>query len=170
LKTLIIDACEDDRKYSGIEKLVNEKAGTDIEYFKIRDMDIHFCKGCWDCWVKTPGVCSQKDDHEKILRSYPSSDLVIFIAPIKAGYESYMLKKVKDRLIPLVHPYIRIYRGEQHHIQRYDKNPDIGLVLIKEKDTTSDEILVIRQTYERMILNIQCELKFVEVIDGIDSL
>jgi len=170
LKTLIIDACEDDRDHPVIEKIIDDQGWTDMKHFKVRDMDIHFCTGCWDCWVKTPGICSQKDDEEMILKSYPSSDLVVFVSPIKAGYESYLLKKVKDRMIPLVHPYIRVYKGEQHHIQRYDKNPDIGVVLIKDKDTTDEDILVIRQTYERIILNISCELKFLEVVDGIDSL
>lgn len=25
--------------------------------FVLRDMDIRYCVGCWDCWWKTPGLC-----------------------------------------------------------------------------------------------------------------
>jgi multimeric flavodoxin WrbA len=42
---------------SELSKLKNS-----TQIFTLSDMNLKFCTGCWSCWVKTPGVCSQKDD------------------------------------------------------------------------------------------------------------
>lgn len=169
LNKLFINAIPDGEKYSGyeknIKKEIDKKNFQDIKYFVLRDMNINFCTGCWDCWVKTPGRCSLKDDHEKIIKLYPAYDLVIYISPVILGYESFHLKKFKDRLIPLVHPYIEFYKGEMHHKQRYDKNPDIGVVLIKDPDTDPEDIKLIEETYRRNILNIQSDMKHFFALD-----
>jgi multimeric flavodoxin WrbA len=33
------------------------RAGHRANEFTIQDMKISYCTGCWDCWIKTPGVC-----------------------------------------------------------------------------------------------------------------
>ena len=169
MKILVINAIPEGKRYSGFEKALEEeiqkKQTDEIKYFIIRDMDINYCTGCWDCWKKTPGRCAIKDDQEKIIKLYPETDLAIYISPVALGYESFLLKKFKDRLIPLIHPYIKIYKGEMHHAQRYDKNPDIGVVLITDESTEKEDIELINSTYQRNILNIQSDLKYFYAID-----
>jgi len=137
-----------------------------IDYFVVRDMNIHFCTGCWDCWLKTPGLCALKDDQEQILSRAPHADLILFISPVILGYESALLKKVKDRLIPIVHPYIRVYKGEQHHLQRYTKSPNISVLLMKHDDTTSEDLKIIRHAYERVALNYGSSVTGFHVIEN----
>ncbi|MCK4552513.1 MAG: flavodoxin family protein [Tenericutes bacterium] len=157
MKLLILNGIPNDTKYTPfeqeIEKSVSKNTSCEIDYFRLRDMNINYCQGCWDCWVKTPGRCGIKDDHEMILSRIPNVDMVLYISPVILGYESSILKTCKDRSIGAFHPYISLYKGEQHHIKRYDKMPDISVLLITDEDTTKDDIDLISNTYFRNALN-----------------
>ena len=141
---------------SELSKLKNS-----TQIFTLSDMNLKFCTGCWSCWVKTPGVCSQKDDGEIIFKEVINSDWLIFASPIIAGFTSAELKKITDRLIVLIHPYIQIRNNECHHKKRYEKYPKIGLILELGKDTDEEDIQIITDIYKRLALNFHSELKFV---------
>ncbi len=32
----------------------------EVTIFTLRDRDLKYCRGCWGCWVKTPGECVVK--------------------------------------------------------------------------------------------------------------
>ena len=157
MKLLILNGIPTNKQHleyeQEIEKAVIENSIHEIEYFRLRDMDINYCQGCWDCWVKTPGRCAIKDDYEQVLSRVANADKVLYISPVVLGYESSILKKCKDRTIPVAHPYISIHKGEQHHIERYDKTADISVMLITDDDTTKEDIDVIKTTYFRNALN-----------------
>ena len=53
------------------------------------------------------------------------------------GFVSAVLKKTQDKMIPLVHPYITLIRGESRHWKRYRRVPTLGLVL--ERGDADDE-------------------------------
>ena len=157
MKILILSGITGDNKYTDfeqtIEKAVLENTKHEIEYFRLRDMNINYCRGCWDCWVKTPGKCGIKDEHEMILSRMPNVDMILYISPVIFGYESSILKTCKDRSIGTAHPYITLHKGEQHHIQRYEAMPDISVMLITDDDTTEEDIDLISSTYFRNALN-----------------
>lgn len=136
-----------------------------VEIFRLADMKIGFCTGCWDCWVKTPGLCALKDDMPQILRSVASSDRTIFLSSISMDFVTSLIKKTCDRMIPLVHPYIELYRGEFHHISRYERYPELGLLIVDpEKD--ENRYAVIRNIFERLSINLKTELFLSMMIDG----
>jgi multimeric flavodoxin WrbA len=137
--------------------------------FNLSDMNLKFCTGCWSCWTKTPGVCSQNDGAEIIFKEVINSDMLIFASPIKAGFTSAELKKITDRLIVLIHPYIQIRNNECHHKKRYEKYPKIGLILEPGKDTDEEDIKIITDIYKRLALNFHSELKFVIKTDTTNS-
>ncbi len=139
------------------------------QIFTLYDMDLKFCTGCWSCWLKTPGVCSQKDEGEIIFKEVINSDLLIFASPINAGFTSAELKKITDRLIVLIHPYIQIRNNECHHKGRYKKYPKIGLVLEQGDDSDEEDIQIITDIYKRLALNFHSELKFVFKTDTTNS-
>jgi multimeric flavodoxin WrbA len=157
MKLLILNGIPNDAKYleyeKEIEKSVLNNTAHEIDYFRLRDMDINFCQGCWDCWVKTPGKCAIKDDYEQVLSRMANADMVLYVTPVILGYESSILKTCKDRSIGIAHPYITIYKGEQHHIKRYEKTAEISVLLIKDDDTMQEDIDVIKATYFRNSLN-----------------
>ncbi|RLD57641.1 MAG: hypothetical protein DRJ01_13630 [Bacteroidetes bacterium] len=136
-----------------------------VNLFHLNKMNLHYCIGCWSCWWKTPGRCIINDDAEKIFKSVINSDFVIFASPLMAGFISSCLKKITDRLIVLLHPYIEIRNGESHHKKRYDKYPDFGLLLEKEKDTDNEDLNIIKDIYDRFAVNFHSQRKYMKFID-----
>ena len=140
--------------------------GHAVTSFELREMDISYCIGCFGCWVKTPGECSNAaDDTRLVRREYINSDFIIFASPVIMGFTSALLKKAHDKLIPLLTPYIRLYEGETHHIARYDKYPLIGLLLQVDEDTDEEDIRIISDIYRRDAINFKAPFIFTKTID-----
>jgi len=142
----------------GLSAELEEKHSLNL--FSLSSMKLHFCTGCWACWWKTPGQCAIKDDAGEIFRAVINSDLLIFASPLNAGFTSSLLKKITDRLIVLLHPYIEIRNKESHHKKRYGRYPEIGLIFEKEADTDDEDIEILRDIYGRFALNFHSRLKF----------
>ena len=170
----ILNGIKDD-KYIEFEKNLkqfSDNCGNElsVDLFRLRDMDIKYCTGCWNCWVKTPGVCMHQDQMPDILRSIINSDLTIFLSPVVMGFVSKHIKKIGDRMIPLVHPYIGIFNNECHHLKRYKHYPKLGLVLLKDGDRGFDlqntDTEIITDIYSRMAINMKSSLQFSVVTTG----
>ncbi len=149
---------------NGFDLYVNDVARaleqtTQVNTFHLADMKIHQCIGCWSCWWKTPGLCAIKDDAEPIMKAVIHSDMVVFASPVIAGFTSSLLKKIQDRLIVLIHPYIEPIKGECHHRKRYDKYPDMALLMQKEADTDDEDEKIIADIYKRLAINFHSNLK-----------
>lgn len=130
-----------------------------IEFHTLREMKINYCTGCWDCWVKTPGKCVIKDEQEEVLRSFIQADHVIFITPVSLGFIPSYLKKSMDRIIPSIHPYIRMSHGESHHKQRYDHQAYTEVILATDDNTTTEDITFIKKYFDRVALNMDSPIK-----------
>lgn len=137
-----------------------------VESFSIGEMNINYCCGCWSCWLKTPGLCAQRDDMPAILKSVISADLAVLVSPVKMGFVTADIKKVTDKMIPLVHPYITIYKGESHHAKRYDRFPRIGLILLGNKKKDQSSKVIIDRIFERVAINMRSQLDFSVLTDG----
>ncbi len=171
-KITIINGCSDQTRSVFEEALSTEiekhKTTLSVEIFKLRDMKIGYCTGCWSCWVKTPGLCSMKDDMPQILKSVAASDRTVFLSPVSMDFITAQTKKVCDRLIPLVHPYIEVYGGEFHHVKRYDSYPELGLLLV-DPDKDVERFDVIRKVFERLSINLKSSLPLSMMIDETES-
>ena len=54
------------------------EAGAEVELFYTKKLHINPCQGEFNCWLKTPGRCVQKDDMSAILFDrYLGADLVV---------------------------------------------------------------------------------------------
>jgi multimeric flavodoxin WrbA len=120
----------------------------------LKEMDIKNCTGCFDCWVKTPGRCPIQDESRQICEAYINSDLVLFASPILMGFTSALLKRVQERLIPLIHPYFKFVDGETHHFPRYNSYPLIALLLEKGQDSDEEDVEIISDIYRRAAINL----------------
>jgi multimeric flavodoxin WrbA len=161
------DIAEHNTGFSGyLEKLVHHLPNDYIvELFNLDQMNLYYCTGCWDCWWKTPGRCKLKDEGEKVFRSVINSDLFIFASPLIAGFTSSTLKKITDRLIVLIHPYLDIRNGESHHKKRYDYYPDFGVIVQKEQDTDEEDLKIVKDMYDRLALNFHAKQLFFKTTD-----
>jgi len=153
--TILNGSFNDDTVLEIIHKTVIQEL-KDIEWevipFILRDLKITICRGCFECWMKTPGICRFDDAGREIAKSFIQSDLVIFLTPVTFGGYSSELKKALDRIICLDLPFFKKYSGEVHHLMRYEKYPCFMVVgVLPEKDKESERIF--KTLVERNALN-----------------
>ena len=134
--------------------------GHAVTLLELREMEIKHCTGCFGCWVKTPGECVVTDESPTVLRAIIKSDFVLWASPVSMGFYSALLKKMTDKVLPLIHPYMMLVEGELHHIARYDKYLLGGLLLEKSGDTDDQDIALISATHGRTMLNFKSKLAF----------
>lgn len=147
---LIISTLEKSDK--DLEKIINKLKQNinDVEIIYVEDMNIKGCIGCNNCWLVTPGVCTIKDDYEKLLIKFLQVERVIFITDLKLGFVSYKLKNIIDRLLPLATMNLRFKNGQMRHYPRYKKHYKMGLIY---KGDGNQEFL--EKWFERVMINIE---------------
>jgi len=141
-------------------KSLLEQAGHTAEHFVVKDLDLHHCIGCWDCWVKTPGQCVFDDASRAINRAIIKADFLLFATPLVMGYATYELKRKMDRIIPLIHPYITVVENESHHRARYEKYPLVGLLVQPGATDTEEDVFITSEMFARTALNFKSRLAF----------
>ena len=152
------------RRIAELRHFFTEK-GDGTELIDISERTIRFCTGCFNCWWKHPGRCIHSDDMPRIYSEILKSDLVVFASPLSAGLPSWRIKTLQDRLIPLLHPYIELRQGECHHRKRYDRYPDVALLVGKEPDTGDEDLNILEDLYRRFTLNFHAGLKGILDLD-----
>jgi hypothetical protein len=100
-----------------------KEAGAEIDLVYVHDLDVKPCLGCFVCWVKTPGVCVQKDDMEDLLTKRPNADALILATPVYVDGMTSTMKAVLDRSIPLVKPFFEIRDDHCRHPPLLDRDP-----------------------------------------------
>ena len=102
--------------------------GYDTEPVALRDKTLGHCRGCFQCWLKTPGICVIDDDNRELSAKFIQSDLVIMLTPVAFGAYSPELKRMLDHLIANISPFFTTVNGESHHRKRYSRYPDLMVI------------------------------------------
>jgi hypothetical protein len=89
----------------------------------LAEMDIAPCRGCFGCWVRSPGECVIADAGRDVARAVIGSDVAVWLTPVTFGGYGSILKRAVDRLIPLISPRFMQIDGEIHHRKRYRRYP-----------------------------------------------
>ena len=105
-----------------------------VTIYNTYEMNIKHCIGCNFCWLKTPGICTIKDDYEIVFKKILKHDEIIFIADTKFGFVSYKMKNLLDRILPIATMYLQFVDGQMRHVPRYDVRPNMGLIYVGEGD------------------------------------
>lgn len=103
-----------------------------VTSMELNTMNLNDCIGCYNCWLKTPGICVWKDDMVAILKALLTADRVIIASPVKMSFISSLAKKVRDRQLPLVHPYLKMNGDRMGHLMRYEHQPRQMMLLDEE--------------------------------------
>lgn len=103
------------------------------------DGTIHYCIGCFGCWVKTPGACVIRDSYGDMGEYLSKCDEVVIISKCCYGGFSPFVKNVLDRGISYVHPYFIMKNGEMHHKRRYDNHIDMKVWFYGENITEKEK-------------------------------
>lgn len=133
------------------EELAKELSlqGNEVRFLTLRDKKISDCIGCYACWLKTPGICALKDDQEEILKGYVWSDFIVLASPVIMGFVSSLLKKANDRMLPLVHPFLKLNNDRMAHYPRYDKEYKVGLMVDDNDSVDEEDIEIISKVYNK---------------------
>ena len=122
-----------------MDKLNHNNA--DVSVYRLKDLTLAHCTGCFGCWVKTPGTCVASDEGRKIIQSVIQSDMTILYSPVTFGGYSSVLKIIVDRFIPLVLPFFGHFHGETHHTRRYSRYPRLVGIGVRHKDKSDEDEL-----------------------------
>jgi len=127
--------------------------GSEVRSYSMRDIPLAYCQGCFECWIKTPGLCKTDGDAgREITGAMMGSDLMVLLTPVTFGGYSSEIKKAMDRSICIVSPFFRRVDGEVHHRRRYRRYPAIaGVGVLREPDEEQERIF--RTLVERNALN-----------------
>jgi multimeric flavodoxin WrbA len=93
-------------------------AGAEVAAINLYDRKIGGCLGCFACWTRTPGVCSQRDDMDELLDAIRSRDALVLASPVYVDGMTGVTKMAVDRMIPLVHGATVIRDGHMRHVKR----------------------------------------------------
>jgi multimeric flavodoxin WrbA len=93
------------------------ESGADVELFYNDKLKIKPCTGCFNCWLKTPGVCSHKDDMEWLLPKMRDADVMVYATPVYSYGMNGEMKNLIDRMIAIAEPFMEVVDGRSRHIK-----------------------------------------------------
>jgi multimeric flavodoxin WrbA len=106
-----------------------EEAGAETENIILAEKKIRYCRGEFECWLKTPGSCTMRDDMNDLIPKFMASDIVVFACPVYFDNVSALMKNFIERLSPILLPHFEEdEKGEYRHAKRYEKYPKIAVI------------------------------------------
>lgn len=105
-------------------------AGAETEILYTRKLKIAPCEGCFDCWLKTPGVCRHKDDMAAILPKLGQADIWVYATPLYVDGMTGPMKNFLDRSITGALPFFEYRDGHNRHPGRGGRKEGGKIVLV----------------------------------------
>jgi multimeric flavodoxin WrbA len=133
MSAVVLDAFESENNIGEtLRKLFSER-GEELDYFKLKDMNIKRCRGCGACGDKTPGKCAIKDDMQQVFKAIAKDEWIILLTPLRFGGYSSQMKIAIDRFMVLGLPFYFLKGGTLFHESRYGHKYWFGIALAEEK-------------------------------------
>jgi putative NADPH-quinone reductase len=105
-------------------------AGVEVEVVELRKKKINYCRGCYTCWTKTPGVCVHKDDMAlELLPKWLEADIAVYASPLYYYGVNAQMKTFIERTIPSLLPYFKPHGERTVHPLR-GREPDVVLLSV----------------------------------------
>lgn len=104
------------------------RAGTETEVIHLYEKNILPCRGCFNCWVKTPGRCVQSDDQRDLNDKLDTADLIVYAVPLYYHSVPGQVKNHLDRQIARMYPYFERSGNLTRHPRRVYKKAGYGPV------------------------------------------
>lgn len=80
------------------------------------------CRGCFDCWTKSPAECFFKDKLQHSCRILGKAEELVIVTENCYGTYSPEVKNVLDRSIGSSTPFSTYRGGQMHHTLRYRRH------------------------------------------------
>lgn len=156
MRILVLDGYPSGKANELLQLLKKTLAESETVWMPLADTDIAWCRGCFNCWLITPGECCIHDAGNDLARQYMQSDVVILLTPVTFGSYSADLKKALDRLIPNICGLFTQHHGETHHVKRYASYPTLVFLGVQEQ-VDPEEAKIFRTLVQRNCLNLYPE-------------
>jgi multimeric flavodoxin WrbA len=136
---------------SNLHRILSE-GGNDPTVINLTNRKIADCTGCFSCWTKTPGECVIKDDAPAITAIIARAERIVLVCPVVFGGFTSDLKRVLERSISILLPFMRVFHNEMHHSVRYGTPYQIcGVGVLDIEDAEADASF--RRRVQRLSLN-----------------
>lgn len=136
-----------------------QEAGAETLNVLLAEKEIQHCRGCFSCWLKTPGRCIIEDDMMRILAAADEADVLVLASPLYFDTISSMLKAFMDRMIVKGDPHFsKTASGESRHWKKPgDKTPRL-LMMSNCGFPERSHFQAMSHWVQRAALNMQTEL------------
>lgn len=107
MRTIICDLARNQLLATGVpfdEALCREELASALD-----------CRGCFGCWVRTPGTCVMRDALSDLPALLARTDELWIFSANAFGCHSPLVRRALERSIGYVHPGFRMIGGELHH-------------------------------------------------------
>jgi len=131
--------------------LAGALSGHQLQHIKLSGEDIPWCKGCFHCWLITPGECVIGGVGNELAREYINSDLVILLSPVVFGSYSSELKKVLDRMIPNMSGLLTRRGGDTRHVRRYHRHPSLLVLGWQDQEDARQQEIYLDLAYRNKL-------------------
>lgn len=132
-------------------------AGATTEHIFLVEKKIRHCRGCFHCWVDTPGVCIHQDDMKPLLEKFLGSDVVVIASPVYVENVTGITKVFIDRLVPMTDPHFALDEdGASRHVST-GKYPGF-LAISNSGFVEQSSFEVLRVMFRRLARSIKAEL------------
>ena len=129
------------------------------------------CVGCFGCWVKTPGRCVIRDDAPAIYPAIARSSRLLVVSRLLLGCFDLPMKRLMERSLPNQQAFLRLHRGETHHLQRAVCAKQLTVVAYGAED--AEERALFRRWLDRNARNTLAEdwtVRFAETEEQAETL
>jgi len=126
--------------------------GDPPQVINLEGLRIADCNGCFGCWTRTPGECVIRDDAPAVTAQLAFADRIVFFCPVVFGGFDPVLKRVIERSISLLLPYMRVYHGQLHHPPRYGREYELCGIGIQSRPDP-EAAACFRERLRRLSLN-----------------
>ncbi len=87
----------------------------EVELYFTKKLKIKPCQGEYNCWLKTPGECFQKDDMEWLRPKLAEADVWVLSTPLYVDGMTGPMKNLLDRTIANLLPFFELRDGHNRH-------------------------------------------------------
>jgi multimeric flavodoxin WrbA len=139
MKVCVLNGCKagDGRAERVAEALAAALAqpGASFDLVHLHEREIAPCRGCFGCWLMTPGECVVDDFARRLAAQVIAAECLVLVSPVTFGGYSAELKKGLDRIIGLLGSLFTADQGRTRHVPRYAAFPRMLAVgLLEEPD------------------------------------
>ena len=136
-----------------------QAAGAETVNIFLAEKQIQYCRGCFSCWMVTPGQCILDDDMKSILAEAEGADVLVLASPLYFDTVSGLLKVFLERLVVKGDPHFsKTANGESRHWQKPEEKTPRLVMMSNCGFPERSHFQAISLWVRRVALNMQTDL------------